>query len=35
MTAAIRRLFDAVIDPLAREVERLPPQALRHFFGAF
>ena len=33
MTALIERLLDAMFAPLARELERLPPQAMR--FGVF
>lgn len=33
MLARIERILDAMLAPLARELERLPPQALR--FGVF
>ena len=33
MAALIERLLDAMFAPLARELERLPPQAMR--FGVF
>lgn len=29
MTAAIEKLLDTLFAPLARELERLPPQAMR------
>ena len=30
MLAFLERLLDAMFAPLARELERLPPEALRH-----
>lgn len=33
MLALLERLLDAMFAPLARELERLPPQALR--FGVY
>ncbi len=35
MMRAIERFLDAMFAPLARELGRLPPQAVRGLFGGF
>ncbi|GEM_PF-1342874 len=35
MWAKIERFLDAMFAPLARELGRLPPQAVRGLFGGF
>jgi hypothetical protein len=33
MAAAIERFFDALFEPLARELERMPASAFRHLLA--